>query len=109
MRLLAEDEIRLVIDEGLEAIRPRKSSFNIINKVEPILNIENEILTITITSNLKVDINRRGHNPKAVPVTENKFKFIFWLNIDMSGLKFTLHVSYYSFTFHLEFDFLLIL
>lgn len=96
MRLLAEDEIRLVIDEGLEAIRPRKSSFNIINKVEPILNIENEILTITITSNLKVDINRRGHNPKAVPVTENKFKFIFWLNIDMSGLKFTLHVSYYS-------------
>ncbi|KAH9419544.1 Signal transducer and activator of transcription 5B [Dermatophagoides pteronyssinus] len=91
MRLLAEDEIRLVIDEGLEAIRPRKSSFNIINKVEPILNIENEILTITITSNLKVDINRRGHNPKAVPVTENKFKFIFWLNIDMSGLKFTLH------------------
>lgn len=93
VRLLKEDEIGIVLNEGLQAIIKQKPSFNIINKAEPIYSIENKRLTIAIVCMLKVDINRRGHNPKALPVAEEKFKFIFCTKVDLMEREFVLHVS----------------
>lgn len=72
----------------------QRPSFNIITKSEPIYEVENERLTISIVCMLKVDINRRGHNPKALPVAEEKFKFMFFTKLYIMEREYLLHVSY---------------
>lgn len=91
LRLLTEDELNLIRLAGLEAIWERKPSFNIINKEQMFL-FENEMFTISIVCILNVDINRRGHNPTAIPVSEKKFKFIFWLPLKVNNIEMLLHV-----------------
>ena len=94
VRLLKEDEISTVLCEGIQAIIKQKPSFNIINKAEPMYSLENnKRLTISIVCMLKVDINRRGHNPKALPVAEEKFKFIFCTKVELMEREYVLHVS----------------
>lgn len=70
-----------------------KPSFNILNKAEPMYSVESGRLVISISCMLKVDINRRGHNPKALPVAEEKFKFIFFTKLAFMEQEFSLHVS----------------
>ena len=94
VRLLKEEEISTVLYEGLQAIIKQKPSFNIINKAEPTYSVDNhKRLTISIVCMLKVDINRRGHNPKALPVAEEKFKFIFCTKVELMEWEYVLHVS----------------
>lgn len=100
VRLLKEEEIGTVLCEGLQAMLQAKPSFNIINKAEPTYSLEDTVgscggqrLTISITCMLKVDINRRGHNPKALPVAEEKFKFLFFTSLEegLLGRQCVLH------------------
>lgn len=98
VRLLKEEEISTVLCEGLQAMLQGKPSFNILNKADPTYSLEGgggRRLTISIVCMLKVDINRRGHNPKALPVAEEKFKFLFFTKLDQILLnrQFVLHVS----------------
>lgn len=105
VRLLKEEEIGTVLCEGLQAMLQAKPSFNIINKAEPTYSLEDvgscggQRLTISITCMLKVDINRRGHNPKALPVAEEKFKFLFFTTLEegLLGRQCVLHVRGKSF------------
>lgn len=101
------------MSEGFASVVEQSQSFNIYEKCEPIIENQNlpysfniELFTVTFPSMcLKVGINRRGHNPNAPPVVEEKFKFIFWTSVKIANQIFDLHVSIHTLNAHTNSDF----
>ena len=96
VRLLSESEIRQFHQHGPAGLEGQKPSFQISQKATPQKQM-NPFLSIYLVNMLTVDMNRRGHKPKALPVSEEKFQFLFGATLQFHNRVYPITVTICTF------------